>query len=86
MAKKHKQAWPTQYLVLWRTTLDDVPILLTPDRKEAFGLAGAIGEDHPAVRRGHKGMGLDQCSAVNVTVVTFRLGVPYRMKIVQELT
>lgn len=89
MAKKKKKAkklgsenWPTQHLVLWRTTLDDVPLLLTPDRALAFRYADRVNQRD--VEAGHKVMGIDVCSAVNVTVVSFRKGRPYKMRVVRE--
>src|SRR5690606_20794901 len=83
-SKTAKLARPTQHLVLWRTTLDDVPLLLTTDRRRAFAYAKAPPEQDVAA--GHRVMGLDICSAINTTVVSFRNGRPYRMEVVADFT
>lgn len=80
--KKPAKVWPTQHLVLWRTTLDDIPLLLTPDRREASEFA----KNPPAkaVRRCSRLVRCDMCSPVNIAIVSFRRGKPYRMEIVTE--
>lgn len=75
--------WPTQHLVLWRSTLDDVPLALIPDRRTAKRYAKNVSE-HDA-RVAHDVMGLDFCSPVNVSVVTFRNGRPTKFEVVKDI-
>lgn len=98
MAKVKKKAnvtrRPTQHLVLWRTTLDDVPLLLTSDHKEAKkyiaslmldGSSWSSDMDNSDVVAGHKVMEIGVCSPINLTIVSFRNGRPFRMKIEREI-
>lgn len=95
MAKRKVTAanWPTQHLVLWRTTLDDVPLLLTPDRKIAERYAKTLAVntesesndlDNRDALAAHRVMGLDICSPCNISIVSFRNGRPYRLKVIRE--
>lgn len=74
--------WPTQYMVLWRTNLDDVPLLVTPDRKAARAYARTVTEKD--VKKAHSVMGIDICGACSVAILAFRNGVPYRLSIVKQ--
>lgn len=79
-AKKPTEAnWPTQYLVLWRTNLDDVPLLLTPDRRAATAYAKSPPQED--IDRAHEVMGIDHCGDCNTAIVTFRRGRPSRLRI-----
>lgn len=81
---KKKQSWPTQHLVLWRTSLDDVPLLLTPDRTFAMAYAKS-NVPESELRRAEDALGIDRCSPTNITVVSFRNGFPYRSVIVRDI-
>lgn len=81
--KATKQAKPPaniQYLVLYRTTLDDLPMLLTPNAGKALEYAARIPfSDVVATERV---FGIDNCSPVNSTVVKIAHGRPVESHLV----
>lgn len=82
MAKK-KPVWPSQYLVVCRTNLDELPMLLTPDRKAAHRFAKtATDKDIDAAA---KTMEVDNAGRVCMAVIWFRNGLPKRVTIVRNL-
>lgn len=80
---KKPKAWPSQYLVVCRTNLDELPLLLTPDRRAAFRYAKAVPEadiDKSALL-----MGVDFAGRVNIAVIHFRNGQPKRLELVADV-
>jgi hypothetical protein len=73
------------HLVLGRCGMDDVPIRLLGDRQEAVNLAHTV---TPAwiKRAARRVLELDVSIICNVSVVTFRNGIPTGFVVVKEFT
>lgn len=75
------------YLVIQRRTMDDIPILLTPDCAIAEGAAATIPMDGPRVRDATKALGIDDTTPVCTAVIHFCAdGTPCGMKIIHSYT
>ena len=71
------------YLVVVRTTMDELPILLTKVHQQAYAKTRTLTLDE--VRKAADLMGVDYASLCNVSVVVFKDGIPVDMNIVREI-
>jgi hypothetical protein len=74
--------WPAQYLVVVRTNLDELPILLTPDRKTANITAMTVTNEH--ANHAAKLMQVDYAGRCCSAIISFRNGKPYRIRIMKD--
>jgi hypothetical protein len=75
--------WPSQYLVVCRTNLDELPLLVTPDRKLAHRYAKNVPEQD--MDAAAEVMGVDRAGRVCIAVIWFRAGRPKRCSIVKDI-